>query len=70
MLVAMDEVKYVAARSERATPRVGEVFLKVDADRARIDISKSRRWFSHRCRPRKSCGAQAAGARARPRSRV
>jgi aminoglycoside phosphotransferase (APT) family kinase protein len=33
----MDEVKVVVAHSERATLRVGEVFLKVDADQARID---------------------------------
>ncbi|MET9554449.1 phosphotransferase [Streptomyces sp. NPDC006645] len=34
----MDEVKVVVAHSERATLRVGDVFLKVDADRARIDV--------------------------------
>ncbi|MFG2840996.1 phosphotransferase family protein [Streptomyces zaomyceticus] len=34
----MDEVEVVVAHSERATLRVGDVFLKVDADRARIDI--------------------------------
>ncbi|BBJ47289.1 aminoglycoside phosphotransferase [Streptomyces antimycoticus] len=34
----MDEVKVVVAHSERATLRVGEVFLKVDADQARIDV--------------------------------
>ncbi|KIQ65469.1 aminoglycoside phosphotransferase [Kitasatospora griseola] len=33
----MDEVEVVVAHSERATLRVGDVFLKVDADRARID---------------------------------
>ncbi|MFF4341730.1 phosphotransferase family protein [Kitasatospora sp. NPDC001540] len=33
----MDEVEVVVAHSERATLRVGEVFLKVDADRARMD---------------------------------
>ncbi|GAA3357551.1 hypothetical protein GCM10017744_028580 [Streptomyces antimycoticus] len=33
----MDEVK-VVAHSERATLRVGDVFLKVDADQARIDV--------------------------------
>ncbi|ANW16796.1 phosphotransferase family protein [Streptomyces clavuligerus] len=32
----MDEVKVVVAHSERATLRVGDVFLKVDADRARV----------------------------------
>ncbi|MEU7695223.1 phosphotransferase [Microbispora sp. SCL1-1] len=32
-----DAVKVVVAHSERATLRVGDVFLKVDADRARID---------------------------------
>ncbi|MFI6347379.1 phosphotransferase family protein [Streptomyces sp. NPDC050560] len=34
----MDEVNVVVAHSERATLRVGEVFLKVDADRARTDV--------------------------------
>ncbi|WP_103534762.1 phosphotransferase family protein [Streptomyces sp. SM11] len=34
----MDEVKIVVAHSERATLRVGDVFLKVDADQARIDV--------------------------------
>ncbi|MFF9080206.1 phosphotransferase family protein [Streptomyces rubiginosohelvolus] len=33
----MDEVQVVVAHSERATLRVGAVFLKVDADQARID---------------------------------
>ncbi|MFD7640531.1 phosphotransferase family protein [Kitasatospora sp. NPDC059795] len=33
----MDEIQVVVAHSERATLRVGDVFLKVDADRARID---------------------------------
>ncbi|WP_328528362.1 phosphotransferase [Nocardioides sp. NBC_00368] len=32
----MDEVTVVVAHSERATLRVGDVFLKVDADQARI----------------------------------
>ncbi|MFD4995845.1 aminoglycoside phosphotransferase family protein [Streptomyces buecherae] len=35
--VSRDEVKVVVAHSERATLRVGDVFLKVDADQARID---------------------------------
>jgi Phosphotransferase enzyme family len=33
----MDEVEVVVAHSERATLRVGDVFLKVDPDQARID---------------------------------
>ncbi|GCD42379.1 aminoglycoside phosphotransferase [Streptomyces paromomycinus] len=33
----MDEVEVVVAHSERATVRVGDVFLKADADEARID---------------------------------
>ncbi|MEU8779297.1 phosphotransferase [Streptomyces sp. NPDC048606] len=33
----MDEVEVVVAHTERATLRVGDVFLKVDADQARID---------------------------------
>ncbi|WP_231933423.1 phosphotransferase family protein [Micromonospora coxensis] len=34
----MDEVEVVVAHSERATLRVGDVFLKVDADQGRIDV--------------------------------
>ncbi|MBB6555151.1 phosphotransferase family protein [Nonomuraea rubra] len=34
----MDEVKLVVAHSERATLRVGDVFLKVDADQARLAV--------------------------------
>jgi aminoglycoside phosphotransferase (APT) family kinase protein len=34
----VDEVEVVVAHSERATLRVGDVFLKVDADQARIDV--------------------------------
>ncbi|NUT18755.1 MAG: phosphotransferase [Hamadaea sp.] len=34
----MDEVQVVVAHSERATLRVGDVFLKVDADQTRIDV--------------------------------
>ena len=34
----MDEVKVVVAHPERATLRVGDVFLKVDTDQARIDV--------------------------------
>ncbi|WP_460458635.1 phosphotransferase family protein [Angustibacter peucedani] len=33
-----DDVEVVVAHSERATLRVGEVFLKVDADAARTDV--------------------------------
>lgn len=34
----MDEVVVVVAHSERATLRLGDMFLKVDADRARMDV--------------------------------
>ncbi|MDH6514275.1 aminoglycoside phosphotransferase (APT) family kinase protein [Streptomyces sp. SAI-208] len=34
----MDEVEVVVAHSERATLRVGDVFLKVDADQERLDV--------------------------------
>ncbi|GHE64605.1 aminoglycoside phosphotransferase [Streptomyces longispororuber] len=34
----MDQVEVVVAHSERVTLRVGDVFLKVDADQARVDI--------------------------------
>ncbi|WP_425955910.1 phosphotransferase family protein [Xylanimonas sp. McL0601] len=34
----MDEVQIVVAHDERATLRVGDVFLKIDADQSRIDV--------------------------------
>ncbi len=34
----MDEVEVVVAHSERATLRVGDVFLKIDADQTRTDV--------------------------------
>ncbi|MCD7442631.1 phosphotransferase [Streptomyces lincolnensis] len=34
----MDEVEVVVAHAERTTLRVGDVFLKVDADQARLDV--------------------------------
>jgi aminoglycoside phosphotransferase (APT) family kinase protein len=37
-MAGVDEVEVVVAHNERATLRVGDVFLKIDADQARIDI--------------------------------
>jgi aminoglycoside phosphotransferase len=37
-LTYVEEVEVVVAHHERATLRVGEVFLKVDADRSRTDV--------------------------------
>src|SRR5947209_5862109 len=37
MIDAMQELQVVVAHSERVTLRVGEVFLKIDSDQARID---------------------------------
>src|SRR5919205_897148 len=37
-MAGVEEVTVVVAHSERATLRVGDVFLKVDADQARIDV--------------------------------
>jgi aminoglycoside phosphotransferase (APT) family kinase protein len=34
----VEEVQVVVAHNERATLRVGDVFLKIDADQARIDV--------------------------------
>ena len=34
----VEEIEVVVAHSERATLRVGDVFLKIDADQARIDV--------------------------------
>jgi len=37
-MAGVDEVEVVVAHSERATLRVGDVFLKIDADQTRIDV--------------------------------
>src|SRR5258707_2161388 len=38
MMAAMEEVEVVVAHAERATLRVGDVFLKIDADQTRTDV--------------------------------
>src|SRR6516162_8889722 len=38
MMAGMEEVEIVVAHNERATLRVGDVFLKIDADQARTDV--------------------------------
>ena len=38
IMADVEKVEVVVAHSERATLRVGDVFLKVDADQARIDV--------------------------------
>ncbi len=38
MMADVDEVEVVVAHGERATLRVGDVFLKIDADQARTDV--------------------------------
>jgi len=38
MISDVEEVKVVVAHSERATLRVGDVFLKIDADPTRLDV--------------------------------
>ena len=42
MTAAVEEVQVVVAHSERATLRVGDVFLKIDADQARTARGASR----------------------------
>lgn len=37
MMAAVDEIQIVVAHRERATLRVGDVFLKIDSDQARTD---------------------------------
>src|SRR6201991_5039500 len=37
-MTAVEEVEVVVAHHERATLRVGEVFLKIDADQTRTDV--------------------------------
>src|SRR5579863_204536 len=38
MMADMDEIEVVVAHNERATLRVGDVFLKIDADQTRTDV--------------------------------
>src|SRR3954462_8675626 len=38
MVAGVEEVEVVVAHSERATLRVGDVFLKIDADQTRTDV--------------------------------
>ena len=38
MMAGVEEVEVVVAHHERATLRVGGVFLKIDADQARADV--------------------------------
>ena len=38
MMADVEEVEVVVAHHERATLRVGAVFLKIDADQTRIDV--------------------------------
>jgi aminoglycoside phosphotransferase (APT) family kinase protein len=38
MISDVEEVNVVVAHSERATLRVGDVFLKIDADQTRVDV--------------------------------
>src|SRR4051812_21310527 len=38
MMAAVDKVEVVVAHEERTTLRVGDVFLKIDADQSRIDV--------------------------------
>jgi len=38
MMADVEEVEVVVAHTERATLRVGDVFLKIDADQARTDV--------------------------------
>src|SRR5215469_2977583 len=37
-MVGVEEVEVVVAHNERATLRVGDVFLKIDADQTRTDV--------------------------------
>jgi aminoglycoside phosphotransferase (APT) family kinase protein len=38
MMADVDQIQVVVAHSERATLRVGDMFLKIDADQARTDV--------------------------------
>jgi len=43
----VEEVEVVVAHSERATLRVGDEFLKIDADQTRTDVGRHRRRLRH-----------------------
>jgi hypothetical protein len=49
-MAAVKAVEVVVAHNERATLRVGDVFLKIDADQARtdVDLDVIRAWWSLR----------------------
>ena len=38
MIFAVEEIEVVVAHRERATVRVGDVFLKIDGDQTRVDL--------------------------------
>ena len=38
MMADVDQIQIVVAHSERATLRVGDMFLKIDTDQARTDV--------------------------------
>lgn len=38
MMAGVEDVQIVVAHQERATLRVGDVFLKIDADQSRTDV--------------------------------
>ena len=50
MMPDVEDVEVVVAHSERATLRVGDVFLKVDADQTRTDVEYPQRNSNPRCR--------------------
>ena len=39
MMAAVEQVEVVLANNDRVTLRVGDVFLKIDADQARTDVA-------------------------------
>ena len=65
IIADVDEVEVVVAHSERATLRVGDVFLKIDADQTRTDV-EVKRWLWRRSRPRRSCGGSRPYSRSPP----
>jgi hypothetical protein len=67
MMPDVEDVEVVVAHSERATLRVGEVFLKVDADQTRTDVEVEAMAVGT---DPGSGGSVAAPARARARRRL
>ena len=65
IIADVDEVEVVVAHSERATLRVGDVFLKIDADQTRTDVEVEAMAMAP-IPTRRSCGGSRPYSRSPP----